>query len=144
MTQRHPIQNGQMMLVTTNTCNRMRIFVDSACARQVIESLYRAQLHHPFFLHGFVVMPDHCHILLHIPENGSISKIMYCFKRSVCFEVGKPIWQRRFHVRLVDNAWEALRYIHLNPVRQGICEAPADYPWSSASGRWDVTDLSEW
>ena len=37
-----------------------------------------------------------------------------------------------------ENIWsleaipEILQYIHNNPVRRGLCEAPEDWPWSSA------------
>lgn len=28
--------------------------------------------------------------------------------------------------------WDKIDYIHENPVRRGLCERPADWPWSSA------------
>lgn len=31
-----------------------------------------------------------------------------------------------------DEIWEKIRYIHLNPVRRGLCAAPSDWAWSSA------------
>ncbi len=141
MFQRHPIQNQHLMLVTTNTKDRIRIFANPACAREAVESLYRVQCWKPFFLFGFVIMPDHCHFLMNVPEHGSISKIMQAYKRSVCFEIGKAIWQSRFHIKIVHSCGPVLKYIHMNPVRQNLCLEPAAYPWSSASGRWDVCDL---
>ncbi|MSR67407.1 hypothetical protein EXS65_01080 [Candidatus Peribacteria bacterium] len=141
MFQRHRIQNQSPMLITTNTRQREPIFADYACAREAIESLYRVQMFTPFFLFGFVIMPDHCHFVLNVPEGGSISKIMCAYKRSVCFEIGKPIWQSRFHVKILDDVAAALRYVHFNPVKKNLCEQIDEYPWSSASGRWDISEI---
>jgi REP element-mobilizing transposase RayT len=97
------------------------LFKDPVFAREAVECLYRIQMFNPFFLFGFVVMPDHCHFLLHVPEHGSISYIMQMYKRAVSFNVGMgSIWQTRFHLRVPDNAAEALKYIHLNPIRAGL------------------------
>ena len=58
--------------------------------------------------------------------------------------IGKgPIWQPRFHMRLPENAGAALRYIHQNPVKAGLVDCPLDYPWSSASGKWDIVGLND-
>jgi putative transposase len=141
MFQRHPIQNQALMFVTTNTAKRKPYFAKAAYARQAIESLYRVQMFNPFFLYAFVVMPDHCHLLMHVPEFGSISKIVSAWKRSVAFEVGHPLWQTRFHLKSIDAPDRLIDYIHLNPVRGKLCVAPDEYPWSSASGRWDVHQL---
>lgn len=141
MFQHHAIQNQALVLITTNTAQRKPIFASGPCARQAIESLYRIQMFNPFFLYAFVVMPDHCHLLLYVPEFGSISKIMVAWKRAVSFEIGKPIWQTRFHMKKIDGAGRVIDYIHHNPVRRRLCEAPDEYPWSSASGRWDITSL---
>ncbi len=142
MSQRHPIQNDVPMFITSVTKNRMPVFCEAAAAREAIESLYRVQVQQPFFLYGFVIMPDHCHFLMTVPEPGSISKIMQSYKYGLSFNIGKgPIWQPRFHMRIPWSASNALRYIHNNPVKAGLCGSPENYPWSSASGQWDVMDL---
>ena len=80
MTQCRPIINQEIMFVTTNIRDRRDIFSHPPNALEAIEILYRVQSLHPFFLYGFVVMPDHCHFLLRVPEQGSISTIMNRFK----------------------------------------------------------------
>ncbi len=133
------------MLITTNVLDREPIFANDAYAREVIETLYRVQQNQPFFLYGFVVMPDHCHFLIEVPEPGSISKIMNVFKSGVTFNLGIPkLWQRRFYNKITKNTYKTLKYIHMNPVKAGLVEKPEAYPWSSASGRWDVSDLGDW
>ncbi len=121
------------------TRNRQKFFADNAAARIAVEALYTIQHFYPFFLHGFVIMPDHCHFLIRIPEYGSVSKMMGVYKRAVSFNVGRgPLWQSRFDCRMPDNIYATLDYIHGNPVTAGLCEIPEAYPWSSASGKWDI------
>ncbi len=44
------------------------------------------------------------------------------------------LWEGRYRATVVDSERYLLtlmRYIELNPVRTGMVEHPADYPWSS-------------
>jgi hypothetical protein len=57
--------------------------------------------------------------------------------------VSRAVWQRSFHSLPIDGEkmWlQKLEYIHHNPVRRGLCEAPQDFAWSSAqlweNGYW--------
>jgi len=142
MTQRHPIQNDAIMFITTNIYDGAPIFEDDAYAREAIDALYRVKNMRPFILYGFVIMPDHCHLLLRIPPPETISKIMQVFKVSVPLNIGiSSIWQKRFHIKIPDNPHAILQYIHMNPVRAGIADRPEEYPWSSASGKWNINPL---
>jgi putative transposase len=142
MTQRHWVQNETGMLVTSVTADRKPVFTHAINANIAVEEIYRTQHRFPFFLYAFAVMPDHCHLLLSVPEGGSISRIMHTSKRHVSFEINSgPLWQRRFHCRLINDAIGVVQYIHQNPVAANLCKNPEDYPWSSACGKWDVTVL---
>lgn len=142
MSQRRPVVNGHIMFVTTNIRHCEPLFAHDPYAREAIEVLYRVQGLHLFSLYGFVIMPDHCHFLMHVPEPLSISKIMNRYKMGVSHSIGLgAIWQPRFYIRIPKNIWAALAYTHNNPVKAGLVEYAKDYPWSSASGKWDVMDL---
>ncbi len=131
-----------MMFVTTNTQSRIPVFEDDACARIAVETLYSIQHFYPYFLYAFVVMPDHCHLLLNVPEGGSVSKVIGIYKRAVTFNIGRgPIWQSRFHLLLPKNIEAIINYIQQNPVRARLCKHAQDYQWSSASGKWDLAEL---
>lgn len=134
------------MMITTNIRNREQLFAHEPYAREAIDVLYRVQEQYPFSLYGFVIMPDHCHFLVHVPEPLSISKIMDRYKMGVSHSIGiGPLWQRRFYISLASEPSKALHYIHWNPVKAGLTELPEGYRWSSASGKWDVLDLpDEW
>ncbi len=145
MIDQHHLQNGGMVFVTTVTKNRRPIFSNPAFAREAIDILYRVQELHPFFLHGFIMMPDHCHLLITTDKHSSLSKIIGRFKCGVAHGLGLgPIWQRRFDAKTPYSGSKALHYIHMNPVKAGLVESSEDYPWSSASGKWDVTELDWW
>ena len=142
MTQRHPIQNDVLMLVTTNTMHRTPVFSNPAYASEAIDRLYRVQNLHPFFIFAFVIMPNHCHFLLNVPAPYTIAKLMNTYKTGLTFDIGiGAFWQPRFDVRVPDHGYETLRYIHENPVKAGLVLSAQDYPWSSASGKYDVSDL---
>lgn len=129
------------MFITICTENREPVFAQAAYARAAVESLYRIQCFNAFYLYAFVVMPDHCHFLMYVPEKSSISKIMYAYKTAVAFEAGRPLWQSRFFQKIVNRPHQTIKYIHQNPVRRGLCITPDQFQWSSASGRWDVLQL---
>lgn len=88
-------------------------------------------------------MPDHVHFLLYVTEHANISDIIRQYKSGVAFNIGiGSIWQPRFHIRIPKNTTSVLHYIHQNPVRAKLVERSEDYPWSSASGRWDIVDVN--
>lgn len=145
MTQRHSHIEHGTLLVTTVTLHRRPRFQDPVRAREAIECLYRVQQFHLFFLYAFVIMPDHCHFLLRVLPPETVSRVMGAYKSGLTFDVGiQKLWQRRFHMRCIENAPAARDYIHQNPVRLGLVDVATDYPWSSASGRWDISPLEEW
>ncbi len=143
MTQRHPIRNDVLMFVTTNTKDRRPIFANPAYASEAVDCLYRLQGIHPFFLFGFVIMHNHCHFLLNIPAPYTISQFMNSYKTGLTFDIGiGPLWQPRYDLRVPDDGWSTLRYIHENPVKAGLAASADAYRWSSASGKYDVSVLS--
>lgn len=142
MTQRHFTRNDVLMFVTTNTFKRMKVFSNPSRAREAVDCLYRVQQLQPFFLYAFVIMSDHVHFLLSVPAPGDISKIMNSYKSAVVQSIGmQKIWQSRYYLKIPSDANETLHYIHHNPVKARYVERPQDYPWSSASGKWDVSEL---
>lgn len=143
MSQRHSIQNDQLMFITTNTFKRQPIFTDPGMARLSIETLYNVKTLHPFLLFSFVVMPDHWHMLIRVPPPGSISKIMNSWKSAVVMNSGlKKIWQARFYTKIINDQPEnVISYIHQNPVKAGLTTKAANYPWSSASEKFALDSL---
>ena len=113
-----------------------------------MKSLERTRVLYGMRVYGFVVMPEHVHLLVSEPERGTIANAMQSLKissakrRSQVRGPGDPGWQKRYHdcnIRDYDEFVEKLRYIHRNPVKRGLVGRPEAWPWSSfdhyASGK---------
>jgi putative transposase len=94
-------------------------------------------------LHAYCLMPNHVHLLVTPVQPVSSAKMMsaLCQRYSRFFNnkyrrTG-TLWESRFRSCLVDSDQYLLachRYIEMNPVRAGLANRPADYPWSSCAG----------
>jgi putative transposase len=107
-----------------------------------------------FVVVGYVVMPEHIHLLITEPEVGTPSTVMQVLKQRTAHTLlpkrkrrdprqlqlfgddphRRAFWQARFYD---FNLWttkqrvEKLRYMHRNPVRRGLVESPEHWRWSS-------------
>ena len=88
-----------------------------------------------FALLGYVVMPEHVHLLMSEPNVGDPSSAMKALKERTARELGEMrLWQQRFYdfnVHSSDKKNEKLNYMHFNPVKRGLVETPDDWRWSS-------------
>ena len=85
----------------------------------------------------FLVMPDHLHLIVHIPANGAmgssrpteLERVIRDFKRSVSRLFGIRFQRDFWDTRLRDDAHyaEKFSYICNNPVRKGLCETARDW-----------------
>ena len=93
------------------------------------------RLRYGFHLFGYVIMPEHVHLLLTEPKKALLSKTLQALKLSVSVRTSKhPFWQTRyydFNVSNHDKYTEKAHYIHQNPVARGLVTHPEDYGWSS-------------
>jgi putative transposase len=89
-------------------------------------------------MYGYVVMPEHVHLLLNEPERNTMAQAVKSLKQGVvrrlALRAEDSFWQARYYN---FNVWserkfvEKLRYIHRNPVKRGLVEQSKDWPWSS-------------
>jgi REP element-mobilizing transposase RayT len=132
--------NDRIFFVTTNLLRSVRPFnkVERDIALSVLSSVRRE---HAIAIAGYVVMPDHLHLLL-VPGPRGLAAAMHQFKRwcqhkiAGSRHVNTPLWQKRYFdhiIRRVRNFWEKLEYIHNNPVVAGLVAHPSDWRWSSHS-----------
>ncbi len=93
-------------------------------------------------VYGYVVMPEHVHLLLNEPSHSALADAMHylklCFAKRVAYvdsaAASGPFWQKRYYDRNIRDAREfgvKLRYLHRNPVARGLVKQPADWKWSS-------------
>ena len=142
---------GYLHFITTS-CYQRRPFLASAMSRDLfLEVLEHTRRLYRFVIKGYVVMPEHVHLLMAEPERGNPSTIMQVLKHSFArkliraappfakFEGWEPhserhVWTPRFYDFVVftdDKKVEKLRYIHRNPVKRGLVLEPQDWRWSS-------------
>jgi putative transposase len=98
-------------------------------------------------LHAFVIMPDHVHALLTPGEQNTLEKAVQMIKGGSSFRIRKqlgyrwPIWHGSFHDRWMRDAEEYFtrkRYIEANPVSGRLVQRPAEWQFSSATGRFQM------
>ena len=93
-------------------------------------------------VYGFVVMPEHVHLLISEPERGTVANAIQSLKISSakrgkqCHAVAAQemaFWQKRYYDRNVRGKEfrEKLRYIHRNPVKRTLAARPEGWKWSS-------------
>ena len=144
----HRLRRGRRSLtnhiyhVTTATAGRKRIFSELESGRMVVRSIMRLEKTGRAATKAFVIMPDHLHWLLQLPEGSSLSSTVGSMKsqsgNSINQLLGKsssPVWQRGFHdhaLRRDEDIMRIARYIVANPLRAGLVGSIGDYPlWDS-------------
>ena len=138
----------------TTSCYRRRSFLNSARARdRFLSILEETRQQYRFVVVGYVVMPEHVHLLLSEPEVGSLWTVMQVLKQRTARallprrkrrnprqrelfgeEPRRAFWQARsydFNVRSTKKRVEKLRYMHRNPVKRGLVKSPEQWRWSS-------------
>jgi len=140
--------DNRPIFITLVTYQRRPILVDHRGALRHALEQTRNSL--PFDLHAIVLLPDHCHLIMQLPEGETdfsvrINQIKGRFSRALPGldettdhsrqkRRERAVWQRRFWEHVIRNEEEFARhldYIHFNPVKHGYAERCRDWPWSS-------------
>ncbi|MFH1366694.1 MAG: transposase [Patescibacteria group bacterium] len=149
MTLRKIYLQEQCYFLTTNVLNKLWVFghfkntiyVPAIQLCDVIINdlnFYRQKFQ--FQLHGYVIMPNHLHLILTIGSIGNVSEIMRDFKGHTSYEINKLLknksgfWQEDFYEHTIRNEQdfaEKMNYIHNNPVKSNFVKNPADFKYSS-------------
>jgi putative transposase len=122
----------------TFSCYRRLPLLDTDRARTLfLEQLEQLRIRHQFFVFGYVLMPEHVHILLSEPKAHPLATTLNVLKHETSQHLKgnrKQFWQRRyydFNIITQTKFVEKIRYIHRNPVVRGLVELPEEWPWSS-------------
>jgi REP-associated tyrosine transposase len=128
---------GQSCFITSVTARRNPILVQHADL--LLEAIKRALNNFEFKIFVWVILPDHFHIIINVP-NGDTSKIIKSIKLSFSGQfkskTGKKgsIWHHRYwdHItRDEKNMNKHINYIHYNPVKHELVDSPKEYRFSS-------------
>jgi putative transposase len=105
-----------------------------------------------YALHEFVVMPNHLHLLLTPGISTSLERAMQLIKGGSSHEIHRvrgtssPIWQSGFHESRVRDSHDyqvKADYIFFNPVASKLVDHPKDWPFGSASGRYQLDPIPQ-
>lgn len=125
--------------MTTRGNRRQAIYFDDFDRRQFTTLLTRVVEALDWRCHAFCLMPNHYHLLLETPEpnlSAGMQRLNGVYARTFNWIHGFEghLFERRFRCVVVERESQVLelaRYVELNPVRAGLCDHPADWPWSS-------------
>ena len=127
--------------VVARGVNRQNIFEYPEDREKYLEILHSVKEISGFKLYGYCLMDNHIHLLI----GEGAESIAVVFKRLGAryvvwfnhkYERTGPLFQGRYHSEIIDDdtyLLSALRYIHQNPVKAGICAGPEGFRWSSYS-----------
>ena len=130
-------REGHLHFVTFSCYRRLpflNVVSAYACFERRLESLRQR---HRFAVHGYVLMPEHVHLLLSEPEKHSLGDMLRVLKGQTSRELRgdrEQLWMKRyydFNVFTERKRVEKLRYMHRNPVVRGLVARPEDWVWSS-------------
>lgn len=130
--------------ITCSTYRRQPTLTASRRDR-VLEQLEIVRAERRFQINGYVIMPEHFHLLIGEPAVGDPSTVMQLLKQRTAAEFNQQdaharttaaakFWQTRFYdfnVYTHKKRVEKLRYMHNNPVERGLAPTPAEWKWSS-------------
>ncbi len=164
--QNHPqrFYGGRDLHFLTFSCYKRQPLLSAQRRDLFLDVLERVRRRYRLVVLGYVVMPEHVHLLVSEPQRDTLSTAMQALKLGFVRglegsvvprsrktgetwgiphsgKTGSTTANRFCQARFYDfNVWteekrvEKLRYIHRNPVKRGLVDSPEQWPWSSF--RW--------
>ncbi|MEM7147352.1 MAG: hypothetical protein AAF591_19715 [Verrucomicrobiota bacterium] len=130
------VADGSRFFVTINA---KRPGVEELCGNKELNEvasglLDGARYYHEagkWFVHLFLLMPDHLHAIFSFPRNEDMKETIRSWKRhqKKCLGVR---WREGFHdhrIRDEESFDDKVEYIRMNPVRAGLCGKAEEWEW---------------
>ncbi|EDZ94197.1 MAG: transposase [Limnospira sp. PMC 1291.21] len=150
---RRPQCAGATYFITQVTYQRIPWLCTPAGRKALREAILHVSIKHPFFIDAFVLLPEHFHCILTLPDNEDDfsmrlrlikTYVTKHYKQEISVEQGVSIsrqkrlesnlWQRRFWEHLIRDEQDFAShcdYIHYNPVKHGLSKSPRDWQFST-------------
>jgi putative transposase len=132
-------KGNRAYFVTISTKEQQDIFTDLNAVNAHLDVLNSCCKKENFSIWAYCFMPDHLHLILLAQENSDLIKFIRIYKQLSGYrykkETGKVLWQKSFYdhiLRKEENIPQVIKYILENPVRKGMVEYCADYPFSGS------------
>ena len=147
---------GHLHFITFSCYGRRPLLRAVRAKNLFLKELARVRRQYAFGLVGYVLMPEHVHLLVSEPKKGTPSTVLQMLKQRVSRKMRQKktghgiaqvrlpfleaeeslprFWQARFYdfnVYTERKRREKLDYMHGNPVTRKLVRRPQDWPWSS-------------
>lgn len=158
---RNQFQDEECFFVTTTCYDWLHVFTSPAYFRILFDSLTFVSKKYEADYLGYVLMPNHLHLLVYFKRKNQLSNLMRDFKKFTSGEIRRlveaenrselleklrfekreqkfKLWQDRFDdvfIKSREMAATKIEYMHLNPLQAhwSLAVRPELYPYSSAS-----------
>ena len=146
----------QFHFITFSCYQRMPLLTRTMGYGAFERELETVRRRYAFVVAGYVLMPEHVHLLVSEPQVSTLAVVLQVLKQQTSRKLKRPgeaqFWQRRyfdFSVYNEEKTVEKLRYMHRNPVKRGLVARPEEWMWSSfrhyATGVEGTVEIeSEW
>ena len=128
-------QGGDFHFLTFSCHDRLPFLANPRSCNLFEHALETTRRRYVFFVLGYVIMPEHVHLLVSEPRRATLDRAIQALKTSVSKQSEqRPFWLARyydFNVHSEDKRIEKLRYLHRNPVTRGLVQRPEEWRWSS-------------
>jgi putative transposase len=136
---------GHLHFITFSCYHRLPLLKEAPSRNTFVQELSLTRTGMNFRLVGYVVMPNHVHLLISEPQPEMPSAAIQKLKQRVSHKIHKSkfnpephpsFWETRFYdfnVYSTGKRKETLNYMHANPVIRGLVRHAQDWPWSSWS-----------
>jgi putative transposase len=147
----HVILAGHCYFVTTTVSERRPLFNSPENAGILLRVIYNQRKRKRFYLLGFVIMPEHFHLMIVPREGNKLSFIMQEVKKGSARLINQrnskrgKVWMDEYYesvIRGEEDFGRRLGYMANNPVKRGLVKEAGEYPFSSVSGSYE-TDLED-
>jgi putative transposase len=144
---------GYSHFITTSCYRRLPLLGSPRNRDLFLRVFEHVRQRYHFVVVGYVVMPEHVHLLISEPQRGDPSGVMKALKQGFARRLlgrlsrgtqqmslwqapveRSRVWQPRFYDFVVFSEHkrvEKLRYMHRNPVKRGLVLEPQQWAWSS-------------
>ncbi|ADG66203.1 conserved hypothetical protein [Planctopirus limnophila DSM 3776] len=145
--------NGRTFFFTVVTERRRPILTTDTARHHLRQAIRTVHRKHPFEIVAIVLLPDHLHTVWTLPRNdvdySRRWRLIKMYFTKAWLQEGnadvtpstsrqsrgeQAIWQRRFYehtCRDEEDLKRCIDYIHANPLKHGLVNRVADWPWSS-------------
>jgi putative transposase len=147
-----------MYFITSTVVDWVPLIINENISVIIIESYKFCQTNKQLFIYGYVIMPNHFHMIISMEEPRNIPNVIRDMKRHISQEITSCLtsleshknlsWVKQFHGNKINKVWQEgyhpkailsekmfnqkLEYIHNNPILKGFVEKPEYWKYSSA------------